>query len=363
MTENWKTSSYAGASVPFAPILPEDDLLHPVDADAHFTSIETNLYGFDIPDRDINCNIYLLWHHALQTMSLHIFVYKGRRLLSHQLAADYFSEHLYLPAAKDIEDFTVEAGSLTYRSRVIAPLDEIEIDADDAKHGFSLRLRYRAALPPVGRPGGKHFTQLMKTSGELVMDGERYVIDGHYMRDRSWSYTRPEEPELTPPYRWMTGWVYDAAGEVAKSFVIAWLDVGLLDDPRFGPNWNALVSGSDASGQNKWESGGATPSLNLRSGWISVDGVARPVVRIDTRTLQEDGSLIVRAFEVDIIDDQGEMHRFTARTQSMIPKMYWQNLLVYMHLVALENDRMHGHGDLMDTYNSAHIRFLNGPTP
>jgi hypothetical protein len=361
MTENWKTSSYTGAAVPFSAILPEDDYLHPVGTDAHFTSIETNLYGFDIPAHDINCNIYLLWHHALQTMSLHIFVTKGQRRLPHHLAADYFSEHLYLPAVKDIADFTVEAGSLTYRSRVVTPLDAIEIDADDAKHGFSLRLRYRAALPPVGRPGGKHFTQLMETSGELVMDGERYAIAGHYMRDRSWSYTRPEEPELAPPYRWMTGWVYDPAGAVAKSFVIAWLDVGMLDDPRFGPNWNGLVGGPDATGQNKWESGGATPSLNLRSGWVSVDGIPRPVVRIDTRTLQEDGSFIVRALEVDITDDQGEVHRFTAQTQSMIPKMYWQNLLTYMHLVTLESDGMHGHGDLMDTYNSAHIRFLNGP--
>lgn len=359
MTDNWKVSSYSGESVPFFPIVPEDDYLHPVGPDAHYTAIETNLYGFDIPEHDINCNIYLLWHHALKTMSLHVFVHKGRRLLPHQLAADYFSEHLYLPAPTDISDFTVQAGSLTYRSYIVDPLDDIRIEADDAKHGFSLRLAYRAALPPVGRPGGKHFTQLLKTSGELVLDGETYTIDGHYMRDRSWSYNRPEEPELTPPYRWMTGWVYDDAGAVAKSFVIAWIDVGVLDDPRFGPNWNELVKGPDGSGENKWESGGATPSLNLRSGWVSVDGVPRPVVRIDTRTLFEDKGPTVRTFEVVITDDQGDTHRFTARTQSMMPKMYWQNLVCYMHLVELESDGLRGHGDLMDTYSGAHIRYLN----
>jgi hypothetical protein len=357
MTSKWKQSSYTGAAVPFSQVIPADDMLHPVGPDAHFTAIETNLYGFNIPEHDINCNIYLLWHHALKTMSLHIFVHKGPRILPHQLAADYFKEHLYLPAAENIDDFTVEAGSMTYRSHVDIPLDAISIKATDPRRDFSLKLDYRAALPPVGRPGGKHFTQLLKTSGELVLDGTAYTIDSHYMRDRSWGYNRPEEPEATPPYRWMTGWVDDGIGGIHKSFVIAWIDTGILDGPEFGPDWNRVVGGRDGTGENKWESGGSTPSLNLRSGWVSVNGVPRPVVRIDTRTLfDEDSRLVVRGFEVAIHDDQGEVHRVTARTISMIPKMYWQNIVTYMHLMALECDGLHGHGDLMDSYNSHHIR-------
>ncbi|GEM_PF-1273896 len=357
MNGNLKTSSYVGASVPFAPILPADDYLHPVGPDAHFTAIETNLYGFDIPEHAINCNIYLLWHHALGTMSLHIFVHKGQRILPHQLAADYFKEHLYLPAVPDIADFTVQAGSMTYHSRIIDPLDDILIEADDPSRNFALRLNYRAAMPPVGRPGGKHFTQLLKTSGELVLDGESYRIDGHYMRDRSWGYNRPEEPERTPPYRWMTGWIDDGKGGIHKSFVIAWIDTGMLDGAEFGPDWHSHVGGADGSGANKWESGGSTPSLNLRSGWISVDGIARPVVRIDTRTLfDEDSRLLVRGFAVDIEDDQGEVHRFTASTIAMIPKMYWQNLVTYMHFMELSCDGLTGHGDLMDSFGGHHIR-------
>ncbi|MGK2908234.1 MAG: DUF7064 domain-containing protein [Sphingobium sp.] len=357
MNGSWKTSSYTGASIPFSQVLPEDDYLHPVGPNAHFTTIETNLYGFNIPEHDINCNIYLLWHHALKTMSLHIFVHKGRRILPHQLAADYFKEHLYLPAQTDVADLTIEAGSMTYRSKVDVPLDDIVIEADDPSRNFSLRLNYRAALPPVGRPGGKHFTQLLATSGALVLDGITYPIDGHYMRDRSWGYNRPEEPERTPPYRWMTGWIDNGDGGIHKSFVIAWVDTGMLDGPDFGPNWHNRISGTDGFGANKWESGGSTPSLNLRSGWISVDGMPRPVVRIDTRTLFDDASrFLVRAFEVDIEDDQGEVHTVTARTISMIPKMYWQNLITYMHFMELSCDGLSGHGDLMDSFNGDHIR-------
>ena len=72
----------------FAPVLPEDDYLHSVASDAHYSTVETYLCGFNIPAKDINCNIYLLWHHVLKTVSMHVFVYGGKKILSHQLAAD-----------------------------------------------------------------------------------------------------------------------------------------------------------------------------------------------------------------------------------------------------------------------------------
>lgn len=351
----WKQSSYVGASVDFAPITPEDDYLHPVTADAHYTSIETNLYGFNIPEEDIQCNIYLLWHPVLKTMSMHLFVFRGARVLPHQLAADYFVEHLYLPAAEDNRDFRLTMGSCSARLTIITPLDEILIEVDDESRGFALRLNYRAAMPPVGRPGGKHFTQLMKTSGEVALDRRPYRIDGFYMRDRSWSYQRPEQPERTPPYRWMTGWFGDDC-----AFVVAWMDIGLMDGEEFGPRWNQVVQGPDAAGENKWESGGPTPSLNLRSGWFAIAGKPRPVVRMDVRTLlDEETSMLVKGIELSIEDAEGDVHKISGELISMIPKMYWQNLLVHMHMMRLRYDGRDGHGDLMDTYSNHHIRALN----
>lgn len=356
----WKHSRYTGTAVDFSEIMPEDDYLHPVGPDAHYTSIETNLYGFNIPEENIQCNIYLLWHPVLKTMSMHLFVFRGKRVLSHQLEADYYVDHLYLPAAEDNRDFTLQMGSCTARLRVISPMDEITIDVEDKPRNFQLNLKYRAAMAPVGRPGGKHFTQLMKTSGNLVLDGTHYPINGHYMRDRSWSYQRPEQPERTPPYRWMTGW--DGAG---TGFVVAWMDTGLIDGAEFGPDWNKVVGGADASGENKWESGGPTPSLNLRSGWVSVDGTPRPVVAMDVRTLLDDqNKLLVRGIELTLTDALGDTHKITGTLISLIPKMYWQNLLVHMHMMSVtyvgpDGIEKHGHGDLMDTYSTHHIRALN----
>lgn len=351
----WKHTRCDGHAPDFSPILPEDDYLHPVIQGAHFTSIETYLLGFNIPSEDIHCNIYLLWHPVLRTVSAHIFVYKGARILPHQLAADYIVDHQFLPAATGQADIRLQLGSCAIRLQIIKSLEEIKIDVDDPMRLFALNLRYVAAMAPVSRPGGKHFTQLMKTEGSLTLDGRPYVIDGFYMRDRSWGYERPEQPEKTPPYRWITGW-FDAQ----NAFVLAWLDTSLLNDEAFGPDWHRHTGGAEGQGHNKWESGGPTPSLNLRSGWISVGGVARQVVGLDIRTLVsiEPGhsKLQVQRIEIRIEDATGQVHEVHGETRSMIPKMYWQSMLTYMHAMQLSCNGQTGHGDLMDTYSGHHIR-------
>ena len=155
----------------------------------------------------------------------------------------------------------------------------------------------------------------------------------------------------------MTGWFgADSVGQ-ETAFVIAWLDTGLLEDPDFGPHWDDAVCGQDGSGANKWESGGPTPSLNLRSGWIAKGGRILPVTRLHFRTLTSDGSAFtVQQVELVLTDSEGQEHRITGETQSMIPKMYWGNLITYMHAMKLSMDDQVGGGDLMDTYSTYHIR-------
>lgn len=344
-----RASRYTGDAVDFSTIVAADEYLHPVPPDAPFTAIETNLYSFNIVAAGISGQIYVLFHPVLRTMSFHVFVYRGT--LRHQLQADYFNEHLYLPAVADLAEDSVALGSCRADLTVITPLEAIRIDVEDPARDFALHWTTRAAMPPVGRPGGRHFTQLMRNTGELRLEGQTYVIDGHAIRDRSWNYPRPEEAEVGPPYRWMTGWFDDGCG-----FVFAMFDTGAFDDPAFGPRWREHHSGAPVPSVNKWESGGRTPSGDLRSGWWSVDGKPRPIVRIDMKTGYATDSLRVERLELDIEDAHGEMHRLSCQCLSMIPKMYWQNLLVYMHFMRLECAGRVGYGELMDTYTGEHLR-------
>lgn len=342
------SDDYEGAIVPFAEVLPQDDLLHANEKDMPFTRVETYLLGFNVPEEDINCNIYLLWHPAFATMSAHVFVNRGARVFSHQLASDYFNEHLYLPAAEGPDRFELSLGSLNMTVAILDPLERLAITMRDAERGFSLDLESRAALPPVGRPGGKHFTQLMRNRGELILNGERHAIDGHYMRDRSWGYQRPEGAEDAPPYRWITGWT-----DKGEGFVIAWLDTAMMGESYAG--WGAQGDGNRSA--NKWEHGGATPSVTLRSGWISRDGCPRAVrsARISC-TARGDDFRRTQTITLDVIDETGEAHRIMGEVRQSYPKMYWGTMLTWMHLVSLEWNGEKGHGDLMDTFSHWHMR-------
>lgn len=349
--------TYSGARVPFSEILPQDDFLHPAEQGADFTAIETYLLGFNAPEADINSNIYLLWRPKMGVMSAHIFVAKGARSFRHQLEADYFNEFLYLPASAGPGSFDLQLGSCTARIEVVDPLRALKLRFSDPERKFELDVTSSAILPPVGRPGGKHFTQLIRNAGHVKLDGQTYAVNSPYMRDRSWSYGRPERPETTPPYRWVTAWFDDGS-----AFVIAWLDVGMLNHPRFADDWQNFADASDATGRNKWESGGQTPSLNLRSGWIcGPDGKILAVTRVEIEgESAPDAILETAAISLAVHDEAGTVRRIRGTARQMFPKMYWQNLLVHMHMMDFEMDGVRGMGDLMDTFTTAHIRFAAG---
>jgi hypothetical protein len=340
-------AEYVGAVVPFAPIAPQDDLLHPAEPDAPFTRVETYLLGFNIPEQAINCNIYLLWHPVLGCMSAHVFVTHGAVTYGHQLEAPYFNEYQYLPAAAGPDTFSLSLGSCEADIRVIEPLRTLAIRFADPERDFLLDFTSQAALPPVGRPGGKHFTQLMRNRGSLRLGGRYFAIDGFYMRDRSWGYERPEGAEAAPPYRWMTGW--NAAGD---GMVIAWLDTEMMGDAFV--DWRSEAQATRAA--NKWEHGGATPSVTLRSGWISRGKQIRAVrsAQIACEPHPADPRL-TRAIELRVLDEAGETHAIRGQVRQSYPKMYWQTMLTWMHMVELDWDGVPGHGDLMDTFSYWHF--------
>lgn len=339
---------YEGQVLPFSKIWPEDDLLHPNEADASFERVETYLLGFNIPEANINCNIYLLWHPALGCMSAHVFANRGAVVFRQQLESAYFNEHLYLPAAPGPDRFDLRLGSLRMDIAIVEPLERVTIRMRDEARNFALDISGSAVTAPVGRPGGKHFTQLMRNRGELVLEGVRYPIDSFYIRDRSWGYQRPEQPEETPPYRWITGWT-----EQGDGFVIAWLDTAMMGESY--AEWRGDTDAARAA--NKWEHGGDTPSVTLRSGWISSAGEPRAVRSVTiTCEADPDDRRITRAIIMDVIDAEGDRHCIRGTVRQSYPKMYWGTMLTWMHFVDLEWDGRLGHGDLMDTFSHWHMK-------
>lgn len=337
-----------GQAIDFLTVAPTDEFLHPAPESGHYTAIETNYFGFHLPEQAIDGHFYVWFHTALNVMGIFIFVYKGHK--GQQLEAEYFNHHDFLPMVESNADYSVEMGSATVRVTVEKPLEEIRIRVDDAGADFRLDLTTRAVAPPVGRPGGKHLTQLMRNSGSLVLRGEAVPITGHFVRDRSWSQLRGEAPQAGPPACWMTGIFGDDL-----AFHTSILDTGLFDLPEYGPGWTDTLPIDNVLRSLKWESGGDTANINLRGGWWRVDGETRKIVEATKTTRLADDGLTTLGCTLDLLDDRGGRHVLTGTSLGGIQKMYGQNMVVYLNQIEWTLGDRVGVGSMQTVYFNDHL--------
>lgn len=342
-------------STDFVAIRPEDEFLHPVSEGAHYTSLESSYFGFNSPAAGVDGQIYVWFHPALKVMTFMIYVWKG--IKRHQLSADYFNEHVYLPMVDQIGDYTVEMGSCKIHIKVVKPLEEIRIEIDDMARGFKLDWTTTAVFPPVGRPGGGHFTQIMHNTGELVLRGESYDIDGYFARDRSWGYTRGEEPQKGPPYNWMT-----CIFGPDLAFHVAVLDTSIFPHVReFGPDWNKAIDEGEATKTMRWDSVATPYSSNLRGGyWFEDSPTPRKLVNARNRTTLGGDDYTPMAIELELEDETGAVHKLTGRTVSFMPKLYGQNCVSNNAFVEWDYNGRKGYGEMLVVYDNEHLHTLDG---
>jgi len=342
----------ARSDLSFLPIELDDEFLHPPPPGADHTAIETNYFGFHLPEHAIDGEMYVWFHTTLNIMGIQVWVNMGHK--SQQLEAEYLMHHDFLPMVRNNADYSAKLGPCTFAVKVLKPLETIHLRVDDSKAGFQVDMTTRAAAPPVGRPGGKHFTQLMENEGVLLLRGEPFKISGNFVRDRSWSQLRGEDPQAGPPACWISGCF---GNDLA--FHVSLLDTSLIDIPEFGPQWLEHLDKKDVLSSLKWESGGVTADINLRGGWW-YDGkrFRRIISARKTTTLAADG-LNTRACTLELMDDAGERHVAHGTSITSLPKMYGQNLVVYLNQTRWEMDGRVGVGVVETVYCNEHIYKLS----
>jgi hypothetical protein len=318
------------AGLPLGGAAPADELLHPPAASGHYSATETSYYGFNIPERRVNGEIYLWFHPVLKVMSASIYVWTGFKASS--LACEYVNHHHYLPWPQaDIADFTVDAVNL--RIRVIEPLKSIQIEFHDRARGVHLSYRLDAIMPPGVRPGGWHFTQAMRTQGELDLYGDIMTIDGYFSRDRSWGQERREDPMPLPPLTWMAG-VFDS--DLA-------FHVLAMDDPAMGPDWSAAFPTM-------------TAGQNLFWGYLWKDGELVPVKSARKLTTREADGLAPRLIDMEIEDIKGRTLPLLGTVQARMPWQTWQNMNTYFCQTRWETAGRVGYGDSQDVQFGDFVR-------
>jgi hypothetical protein len=309
------------AGKPLGSVTDRDEFLHPPAPSGHYSSTETSYFGFNIPAAALNAEIYMWFHPVLRLMSASVYIWRG--LKSSTLACEYINHYHYLPMPEgDIDDYEIEA--LGLKIRIIKPLHEAQLSFLDKERGVSFSLRLVAIMPPGVRPGSYHFTQAMKTSGELDLFGQKYTIDGFWSRDHSWGQERRETSRLLPPLAWTVG-IFDA------DFAF---HVMAFDSPELKPTW---VSRYDMPAGS-----------NFLWGFVRRDGETYPLVSARQLTTREPDGLSPRSVELELADAGGQTHALRGYANARMPWQTWQNLNVWFCQMRWEGRRGVGWGDFQD---------------
>jgi hypothetical protein len=265
----------------FAVAAPEDDFLHPAANAlvADDSATETQYFGFNIPEQDIQAVCYL-WHHPnLKVVTGGLWVWKGE--IRHIFQSEIFDFVVYdSDRCLDGDLHCVELSN-GYRCEVIEPLRRHRVSYRDEARGHALDVEFEATMPAVLTRGGLHLDQGMHARGTLTVAGETHPIDCLSVRDRSWGAVRPEAHTRLPPASW-TCCVF------SEDFAISYFAFDSLDtDPE-------------------WKDHLAMPyEDNLLGGWLWKDGELTALTKLTQRTEHDFETLFPTAVTATFTDSKG----------------------------------------------------------
>ena len=309
------------AGQPLGTAVAADEFLHAPASSGHYSATETSYFGFNVPEHALNGEIYVWFHPVLRIMSASVYIWRG--VHASTLSCDYVNHYHFLPFPDhDIDDYRIE--ELGLHIRVLEPLRAVQIDCVDDQRGVRFSLLSRAIMPPAVRPGGCHFTQAMRTTGTLELQGTRYTIDGWFSRDRSWGQERRETSRLIPPFTWMVGVVDDEFAFHALAF----------DSVDTGPEW---LSRYPVQGLE-----------NLVWGYVHQHGETRPLVSARKATRRAADGLAPTGFSLVLKDVTGASHEIEGEVRARMPWQTWQNMNVYFCQTRWQCSQGVGWGDAQD---------------
>jgi hypothetical protein len=311
------------AGKPLYVCAPEDEFLHEPVESGHYSSTETTYWGFNVPDLQLNGEIYMWFHPLLNMCSSSVYIWRGLKKTT--LSCEYINHFNYLPMPKGgIAEYRVEE-ALDLRFKVLEPLKKIQIDFRDSERNVGFSLLNEAIMSPAGRPGGHHFTQPMRVTGDLNLFGEDIKVNGFFSRDHSWSDERREMARRGPPGTWMVG-VFDET--------FAFHATG-ADDASSNPEWAQRYPEALADNPLRW-------------GYVFNEGVTTPLASMRKRTYREEDGLSPRFYELELTDVNGRVYNVNGYVQARMPWQTWQNMNVYFCQTRWECDGKIGYGDAQD---------------
>lgn len=325
MSEN--TSYFMNAQVAdsFGETRPEDEGMHreALQAVRDPALVETVFNGFNVPEAGIHCLNYIWLHPNLRLMSGGVWCWQGMK--GSQLEAELFDMRDFVPdtpitdGGGDLTDVTLPNG---YRHQVITPLEEVRMTYEDLKRGNAIDVVTKAIMPPAMLPSGRHFDQVMKTTGTVRLRGEEYEVDGYAVRDRSWGEARTEDPAGLSAIHWMVA--------------------------AFGDDYAVHVTGLEDPETAQWRDRfPEDPAMahGMNRGWVWKDGRLLTVSSARIRTEWDRQGRRQVAHDVLVVDETGAEHHLKGEVRACSNWHTWSNVHMSVGLTRWECGGRIGHGD------------------
>jgi hypothetical protein len=279
-------------------------------------TILTYYFGFSVPEAKIGAFIYGRNQPAFPLSQGGVCIFRGTENIDFlDMAYSDYSNTMVWPE--------VGTNHIQYtnglRIEFLEPGKRARLTYSSKDGGTSFDLVQTAVTPLLARghvvPGedlhrdSKLLTggleQMMRCTGKLVLNGERYDVDCFNARDRSWGQVRPEGKRAVaaPP----VGWSPMYFGE---DYMFNQVSFEALDT---NPPWKSLYAIPDTA-----------PTFHFA--WIIVDGEMRSIKSVH-RHVTRHHPILCAAMEQTIraVDETGRIHTFRGEAVAMSNMPSWPN--------------------------------------
>lgn len=298
----------------------------------HFGLSETQYFGFSIPEQNIHAFLYLWYHPNLNVLAGGPMIMKGVKPFGQ--GSEIFDYRNYFPDEQLNPSLTNFKLDSSYGVEMLQPGREFRLTYEDASRDSGYDVVATAVSDIIMWPSSRHFEQVMRVKGELRMRGERYVVDGYNVRDRSWGELRLENPIAGSPIIWTTGVFGDDFAFNMTGF----------DSPELNPVWLDKLPPSD--------------QRSHKFGWMIIDGT--PVVVEDSKsvTRYNPATLLPEAIDIQV-QVNGRRYDIKGTITAGAPHSPWLNNRCPICLVRWECEGRVGWGDFQSAQGTDFLNALS----
>lgn len=298
---------------------PDFDIYMPLPAEGEVLdpcTILTYYFGFSIPEAAIGGFIYGRNQPAFPLSQGGVCIFQGTD--NYDFLDMEFSDYRNTMPWPVVTENSVEyINRLKFEFLELGKRARVTYKSPDG--GTSLDLLQEAVTPLLARghvvPGEDlhkdetlqtgGLEQVMRCTGELVLNGERFDVDCFNARDRSWGQVRPEGKRAVaaPPVGWSPMY-FD------ESFIFNQVSFEPMSE---NPPWASLYDIPDNA-----------PTFHFA--WICVDGEMRAVKSVHRNVTKRHPILSVAMAQTIIAEDEtGQMHKFFGEAVAMANMPSWPN--------------------------------------